>query len=73
VAASIAQLESTISGLHALEDDTDSDAELTKSFGGPHLFGYSTSKQGDILEDIFSMLPISNIDCFSISPPSFHP
>jgi len=73
VAASIAQLESTISGLHALEGDTDSDAELTMSFGGPQLFGYSTSKQGDILEDVFSMLPISNIDFFSISVSGFVP
>ena len=70
VAASIAHLESTISGL---QDDTDGDAELTMSFDAPPLFGHSTSTQEDILEDVFSMLPISNIELFSISVPDFVP
>jgi len=73
VAASVAHLESTISGLHALDDDTDSDVELTMSFDGPPLFGHSTSLKEDILEDVFSMLPISNTEFFSISVPAFVP
>jgi len=73
VAASVARPDPTISGLHALEDDTDSDVELTMSFDGPPLFGHSTSLKEDILEDVFSMLPISNIEFLSISVPAFVP
>jgi len=71
VAASIAHPKPTISGLHALEDDADSDAELTMSFAGPTSFGHST--QEDILEGVFSMLPISNLESLSISLPAFVP
>jgi len=71
VAASTAHPKSTISGFHALEDDTDSDAELTLSFDGLPSFGHST--QENILEDVFAMLPISNLKFLSISVPAFVP
>ena len=71
MATSTAHPKSTISGLHALEDDMDSDAELTMSFGGLPLFSRST--QGVILEDAFSMLPILNLEFLSISVPALVP
>jgi len=71
VAASTAHPKSTISGLHVLEGDTDSDAELTMSFDGLTSFGHST--QENILEDVFSMLPISDIEFLSISASAFVP
>ena len=71
VAASTAHPKSTISGLLALEDDINSDAELTMSFDGLHSFGHST--QGAILEDVFNMLPISNLEYLSIWVPAFVP
>ena len=71
VAASTAHSKSTMSGLHALEDDTDSDAELTVSFDGLPSLHHST--QGIILEGVFSMLPISNLEFLSISVPAFVP
>ena len=71
VAASTAHPKSTISGFHALEDDTDNDAELTVSFDGLPSFGHST--QENILGDVFGMLPISNLKVLSISVPAFVP
>ena len=71
VAAYTTHPESTTSTLHALEDDTDSDSELTMSFDGLPSFGHST--QEDILEGVFSMLPISNIELLSISVPGSVP
>ena len=71
VAAYTTHPKSTISGLHALEDDTDGDAELTMSFDGLPSSGHSTPE--DILEDVFSMLPISNLEFLSISVPAFVP
>jgi len=71
VAAYTTHPESTISGLHSPEDDTDSDAELKMSFDGLPSFGHST--QEGILEDVFSMLPISNLEFLFISVPAFSP
>ena len=71
VAASVAHPKPTISGLHAHEDDVDSDAELTMSFAGPTSFDHSN--QGDILEGVFNVLPISNLESLSISVPDFTP
>jgi len=71
VAASVAHPNPTISGLHALEDDADSDAELTMSFGGPTSFDHSN--QGDILEGVFNVLPISDLESLSISVPDLVP
>ena len=73
VAASTAHPTSV---LHALGDDIDSDAELTISFDRLPLyrlpsFGHLT--QQDILEGVFSMLPISNLKFLSISIPAFVP
>jgi hypothetical protein len=61
----------TFSDLHAPEDDTDSDAELTISFDGLPSFGHST--QEGILEDVFNMLPIYSVEFLSISIPAFNP
>jgi len=69
VAASTVHPKSTISGLHALEDEMDNDAELTMSFDG--LPPLCRSTQGIIVESVFSMLPISNIEFLSISVPVF--
>jgi len=71
VAASTTHSGSTISGSYALEDDPDSGAELTMSFQGQPSFDRSTRE--DILEDVFSMLPISNLEFLSISVPAFDP
>ena len=71
VAASTAHPKSTTSVLHALEDHIDSHAELTISFDRLPSFGHPT--QEDILEDVFSMLPISNIEFLSIAVPTFVP
>jgi len=71
VAASTAHPESTVSGLHSLEDNTNSDAELTLSFDRLPSSGHPTHE--DILEAVFSMLPISNIEFLSISFPFFVP
>jgi len=71
VVASIAHPKPTIYGLHALEDDTDSGAELTMSFVGRTSFRHLS--QRDILEGVFSMLPISNLEYLSISLPAFVP
>ena len=71
VAASVARPESTIPGLHALEYDTDGNAELTMSFHGAPLSRYST--QENIIKDVFNMLPISNLESLSISVPPFVP
>ena len=68
--ASTAHPKSTISGLYSL-GDMESDAELTVSFDGLPSFNHST--QGIILEAMFSMLPISNIEFLSISIPAFVP
>ena len=72
VAASLARLEWAISGLDALGDDTDSDAELTMSFDGLPFSSHSTSMQRDLLEVVFGMLPISNIELLFISVPAFN-
>ena len=58
----------TISDLHSL-GDTNNDAELTMSFHGLSLSSRPT--QGDILEAVFRMLPISNLDFLSIWVPDF--
>ena len=71
VAAATTHAKSTFSDLHAPGDDTDSDAEFTISFDGPPSFGHST--QEDILEDVFNILPISNVEFLSISIPTFNP
>jgi len=71
VAVSTARPKSATSVLHALEDDIGSDAELTISFDRLPSSGYPT--QEDILEDVFSMLPISKITLFSISIPASIP
>jgi len=71
VAASTAHPKSTTSVLHSLEDDINSDAELTISFVGLPPFRHPS--QEDILEDVFSMLPISNIEFLSISVPAVMP
>ena len=71
VAASTAHPKSTTSVLHALEGDIDSDAELTISFDGLPSFDHPT--QEEILEDVFSMLPVSNIEFLSISAPAVVP
>jgi len=71
VAASTSHPKSATSVLHALEDDIDSDAELTISFDRLPSSSYPT--QEDILEDVFSMLPISKIKSFSISVPTSIP
>ena len=71
VAASTAHPESAVSGLHSLEDNTNSDAELTLSFDRPPSSGHPTHE--DILEAVFSMLSISNIEFLSISFPIFVP
>ena len=71
VTASTTHPKSTISPLHALEDDTDSDAELTMSFDGLPSLGHST--QEGALEDVFNMLPISNVEFLSISVPAINP
>ena len=71
MAASTAHPKSTISGLRAFEDDTDSDAELTMSF--ERLPSFGPSAQGGILEAVFKMLPISNLKFLSISVLAFSP
>jgi len=71
VAASTAHPKSTISGLRAFEDDRDSDAELTMSF--ERLPSFGPSAQGGILEAVFNMLPISNLEFLSISVLAFAP
>jgi hypothetical protein len=71
VAAATTHTKSTFSDLHASEDDTDSDAELTISFDGLPSFGHSM--QEGILEDVFNMLPISNVEFLSISISAFNP
>jgi len=71
VAASTAHPKSTTSVQHAFEYDIDSGAELTMSFAGPTSFGHSKQEQEDILEGVFSMLPISNIEFLFISAPTF--
>ena len=71
VAAATAHTQSTFSDLHAPGDDTECDAELTISFDGLPSFGHST--QESILEDVFNMLPISNVEFLSISIPAFNP
>jgi len=71
MAASIAHPDPTISGLYSLECYTDDDAELTMSFNGLSSFGHST--KGDILEGVFSMLPISNLEFLSVSVLAFDP
>jgi hypothetical protein len=71
LAASTAYPKSTIYGLHASEDDTDSDAELTMSF--ERLPSFGPSAQGGILEAVFKMLPISNLEFLSISVLAFAP
>ena len=71
VVVSTARPKSATSVLHALEDDIGSDAELTISFDRLPLSGYPTQK--DILEDVFSMLPISEITLLSISIPASIP
>jgi len=71
VAASTSHPKSTIFGLDASEDDTYSDAELTMSF--ERLSSFGPSMQGGILEAVFSMLPISNLQFLSIWVPAFAP
>jgi len=71
IAASTAHPKSTTPVLYALEDDIGRDAELTISFDRLPSSGYPT--QEDILEDVFSMLPISKIKLFSISVPTSIP
>jgi len=67
VVASITPPKLTTYYSRIFEDDMDSEAEFTLSFNGLSAFGSST--QGDILRQLCSMLPVSNVEFLSISAP----